>query len=267
VEAAEAPRLAIVGRPNVGKSMLLNALLGEERVIVSPVPGTTRDAVDMRVQFKGRELVLVDTAGLRRPGKVGRGLEHHAALRARHALERADTALALFDATEGVTAHDAHVVGYAIDAKRGVVVAANKWDLMAGVDPSDFERQVRKKLHFARWVSFRIISAKEGLGIAQLLDEALRISDARRQRIETGLLNRVIQQAVAERPPPMVKNRRLKMLYATQPASAPPTFVFFVNDAALVHFSYRRYLENVLRDRFGFEGVALKLSFRSRKER
>ena len=266
-EAVKTPRLAIVGRPNVGKSMLLNAVLGEERVIVSSAPGTTRDAIDTRFTFRGREVVLVDTAGLRRPGKIGRGLEHHATLRARHALQRADTALVLFDAPEGFTAHDAHIVGYALQARTGVVVVANKWDLMAGADLSEFEREVRRRLHFASWVSLRIISAKEGLGITQLMEEALRISDARELRIETGQLNSIVHRAVAERAPPMVKNRRLKVLYVTQPAVAPPTFVFFVNDAKLVHFAYRRYLENVLRDRFGFQGVALKLSFRSRKAR
>ena len=266
-EEVRTPRLAIVGRPNVGKSMLLNAVLGEERVIVSSVPGTTRDAIDTRFTFRGREVVLVDTAGLRRPGKVGSSLEHHATLRARHALERADTALVLFDASEGMTAHDAHIVGYALKARTGVIAVANKWDLLDGVDLGEFEREVRRKLHFASWVSFRIISAKERVGISQLMEEALRISDARDLRIETGQLNNIVHRAVAERPPPMVKNRRLKLLYVTQPSVAPPTFVFFVNDAKLVHFAYRRYLENVLRNRFDFQGVALRLSFRSRKAR
>jgi GTP-binding protein len=152
-------------------------------------------------------------------------------------------------------------------ARAGIVLVANKWDLMAGASLSDFEAEVRRKLKFASWVSFAVISAKEGTGITPLLRESLRICDERRRRIDTGVLNAVVQRAVAEQPPPRVKNRQVKLLYLTQPEVAPPTFVFFVNDASLVHFSYRRYLENVIRARFGFEGVALRLSFRSRRER
>ena len=263
----EAARLAIVGRPNGGKSMLLNAILGEERVIVSDVPGTTRDAIDTAFEFEGHPLMLVDTAGLRRPGKVGAGVEHHAAMRARRALERAHVALVLFDASEGLTAQDVHIIGFALKARSGVVVVANKWDLMGTAIPADFERGVRRRLHFAPWTSLRVTSAKEGMGIRPLLQEALRIRDERLRRIETGPLNSVVQRAVAEQDPPIVKNRRLKLFYVTQPGVAPPTFVFFVNDARLVHFSYRRYLENVIRRHFGFDGVALRLSFRSRTER
>jgi GTP-binding protein len=259
-------RIAIVGRPNVGKSMLLNAILGEERVIVSGEAGTTRDAIDSDFEFKGRQLVLVDTAGLRRPGKVGRGVEHHATLRARHALDRADVALCLFDASEGMTSQDSHIVGFALKARTGVLVVANKWDLMDGVPLADFEDRVRRKLHFASWASLRVISAKERAGISPLLEEALRISDERRKRIDTNVLNSVMQRAIADSPP-STGRRQLKLLYATQPEVMPPAFVFFVNDASLVHFSYRRYLENVIRRNFGFEGVSLKLSFRSRRER
>lgn len=266
-EQAAAPRLAIVGRPNVGKSMLLNAMLGEERVMVSDVPGTTRDAIDTTFEFQGRQVVAVDTAGLRRPGKTRGALEHHASLRARHALERADTALCVFDGTEGLTSQDMHIIGYALDAKTGILVVANKWDLMAGADLAEFERAIRARLHFAPWLSFRIVSAKERAGIDQMLREALRITEERTRRVETAPLNAVVQRAVAERPPPLVKNQRLKLLYVNQPQVAPPTFVFFVNDATLVHFSYRRYLENVIRRAYGYQGVALKLVFRSRRER
>ncbi len=266
-EIAEAPRLAIVGRPNVGKSMLLNAILQEDRVIVSPAPGTTRDAVDTPFEFEGRGLVLIDTAGLRRPGKIGRGLEHHADLRARQTLDRADVALVLLDATEGLTAQDRHIIGLALKAKTGVVVVANKWDLMAGTSPAEFEQQVRRRLQFAPWASFCIVSAKEGAGIVPTLRQALRLYDVRRQRIETAPLNALIQRVVAERPPPTVRNQQPKFFYVTQAEISPPTFVFFVSDASLVHFSYRRYLENVLRGRFGFDGVALRLVFRSRRER
>ena len=263
---AGAPRIAIVGRPNVGKSMLLNSILGEDRVIVSDIPGTTRDAVDSSFEFAGRSLVLVDTAGLRRPGRVHEAVEHHATLRARHALERADTAFIVFDATEGMTAQDLHVIGFALKAKTGVVAVANKWDLMAGKSLADFERDVRHRLRFASWASLRLISAKESTGIHPLLAEGLRLSDLRTQHIETGRLNAVVQRAVADRPPSMVKNQQLKLYYVTQMRGAPPTFVFFVNKAALVHYSYRRYLENIIRRAFGFEGVTLDLKFRSRKE-
>ncbi|MCH8010283.1 MAG: ribosome biogenesis GTPase Der, partial [Chloroflexi bacterium] len=212
------------------------------------------------------QLTLIDTAGLRKPGKVREGLEHHASLRSRHALDRADTALIVFDASEGLTAQDLHIVGFAIKAKTGVVLVANKWDLLAGEELADFELDVKRRLKFASWASLRITSAKEVQGITQLLREAVRVSDERKKRIETGRLNSIIQRAMVDQPPPMVKNRRLKLLYVTQPSVAPPLFVFFVNDAVLVHFSYRRYLENVLRDKFGFEGVALRLAFRSRRE-
>jgi GTP-binding protein len=263
----EAPRLAIVGRPNVGKSMLLNAILGEERVIVSPVPGTTRDAIDTTFAFKNRPLVLVDTAGLRRLGHIGHGMEQHMAMRAREALDRADVALVVFDASEGLTAQDLHIAGYALKAKTGVLIVANKWDLVSAKTRAEFEQEVRRRFYFAAWVSFCIVSAKERTGIRRLLNEALRLCDERRRRIETGPLNAVVQRAVAERPPPLVRNRRLKLLYVNQPEVAPPTFVFFVNDASLVHFSYRRYLENVIRANFGFQGVALRMVFRSRRER
>lgn len=267
VQEVDVTRLAIVGRPNVGKSMLLNAIIGEDRVIVSPEAGTTRDAIDTPFDFQDRQLSLIDTAGLRRPGKVREGLEHHASMRARNALDRADTALIVFDASEGLTAQDLHVVGFAIKAKTGVILVANKWDLRSGEELAEFELDVKRKLRFASWASFRITSAKERQGITQLLREAVRVSDERKKRIETGQLNATVQRAMVERPPPMVKNRRLNLLYVTQPSVAPPLFVFFVNDAALVHFSYRRYLENVLRDKFGFEGVALRLAFRSRREK
>lgn len=266
-KALAMPRFAIIGRPNVGKSMLLNAVLGEERVIVSDVAGTTRDAIDTTFEFEGQHLVLVDTAGIRRPGKVQEAIEHHAVLRARRALDRADTALVVFDAREGMTAQDLHIVGFALKARTGVVAVANKWDLMAGASLADFEKDVRGRLRFASWASLRVISAKEGTGINQMLREGLRICEERRRRIDTGPLNAAVQRAIADRPPTMVKNQRLKIYYVSQAEDTPPVFVFFVNKAELVHFSYRRYLENVIRKQFGFEGVFLTLNFRSRKER
>ena len=265
--AATALGVTIVGRPNVGKSLLLNAILGEDRVIVSEEPGTTRDAIDTAFEFEGRSLVLVDTAGIRRRGRIQRGVESHATLRARRALERGDVALVVFDAVEGFTAQDAHVAGYALEAHKGLVLVANKWDLMGDTSRDEFERGVRRRLRFAPWASLYIVYAKEGTGIREMLGEVLRIGEERMRRIDTAQLNVVIRRAVAERPPPSARRgRRPKLFYATQAEVSPPTFVFFASNAGEIHFSYRRYLENVLRRAFGFEGAALRLVFRSRRE-
>jgi GTP-binding protein len=262
-------RLAIVGRPNVGKSSLLNAILGEERVIVSEAPGTTRDAIDTPFEFDGQRLILIDTAGLRRRGAVEPGVETHAALRARRALERAQVALCVFDLSEGFTAQDAHVVGYALEAARGVIAVGNKWDLVrdGAWTQEDLERRLRWRLKFAPWVSVRFVSAKERTGIAELLAEAVRIGQERRRRVDTGALNQAVRRAAAEKPPPMPsRGRRINILYVTQAEVDPPTFVFFVSAAAGIHFSYRRYLENVIRRNFGFKGTAIRLIFRGRGE-
>jgi GTP-binding protein len=270
VEAGEAPaalRLAIVGRPNVGKSSLVNAILGEERVIVSEVPGTTRDAIDTPFVYRGERLVLVDTAGLRRRGAIEPGVEKHSTLRARRALERCDVALCLFDMSEGFTAQDAHVVGYAIEALRGIVVVGNKWDLVrdGAWTQEDWERRLRWKLKFAPWASIRFTSAREGSGIDEVLAEAVRIGHQRERRIDTGALNQALRRALAEKPPATpVRGKRLKLLYATQADVRPPTFVLFLNDASLAHFSFRRFIENTIRRTFGFEGTAIKLVFRGR---
>ncbi len=274
-EAAEedaALRIAIVGRPNVGKSSLLNAILGEERVIVSEVPGTTRDAIDTRFDFDRTPLVLVDTAGLRRRGAIEPGVEKHSTLRARRALERAQVALCVIDLSEGFAAQDAHVLGFALDAFRGIVVVANKWDLVRG-DPDggeawtqeQWERRIKWKLKFAPWISVKFISAKEREGIREVLDEAVRIGAERKRHVETGALNQALRRAVAQKPPPTpAKGKRVKLLYVTQAEVDPPTFVFFLNDASQVHFSYRRYMENVIRRQFGFEGTSIRLVFRGR---
>ena len=266
VEAAEALAIAIVGRPNVGKSMLLNAILGEERVIVSDEPGTTRDSIDTPFRFQEQELLLLDTAGIRRRGRVQRGVEKHSVLRAERAVERADVALLLMDAGEGVAAQDTHIAGLIADAYVGLVLVVNKWDL---IDPAptfrkQFERVVRHRMRFAPWAPLRFISAKEGMGIDGLLAEALKVGEERRKRVSTGELNAVVQRAVGERGPPSVGGRKLKVLYCTQVQAAPPTFVFFVNDASLLHFSYRRYIENRLRRVFGFAGTPLRLVFKGR---
>jgi GTP-binding protein len=262
-------KLAIVGRPNVGKSSLLNAILGEDRVIVSEVPGTTRDVIDTPFVFNEQPLVLVDTAGLRRRGSIEPGVEKHSTLRARRALERAQIALCLFDLSEEFTAQDAHVVGYALDAARGIVVVANKWDLVRDGEwtKEDWERRLRWKLKFAPWIPIRFISAVERTGIDEVLAEAVRIGEQRQRHVDTGALNQVMRRAVAEKPPPTPsKGKRIKLLYVTQAEVDPPTFVFFLNDASAVHFSYRRYMENVIRRHFGFEGTSIKMVFRGRNE-
>jgi len=266
VEAAEAPAIAIVGRPNVGKSMLLNAILGEERVIVSDEPGTTRDSIDTPFRFQEQELLLLDTAGIRRRGRVQRGVEKHSVLRAERAVERADVALLLMDAGEGVAAQDTHIAGLIADAYVGLVLVVNKWDLIdsAPTFRKQFERVVRHRMRFAPWAPLCFISAKEDMGIDGLLAEALKVGEERRKRVSTGELNAVVQRAIGERGPPSVGGRKLKVLYCTQVQAAPPTFVFFVNDASLLHFSYRRYIENRLRRVFGFAGTPLRLVFKGR---
>lgn len=265
-------RIAIVGRPNVGKSSLLNAILGEERVIVSDVAGTTRDAIDTRFEFEGTQLVLVDTAGLRRRGSIEKGVEQHSALRARRALERAQVALCLIDLSDGFTAQDAHVIGYALDDFKGVVCVANKWDLVReaaesgeGWTQEQWERRIKWKLKFAPWMRVLFMSAREGVGVQDVLQEAVRVGAERHRRVETGALNQALRKAIAQKPPPTPsKGKRIKLLYATQAEVDPPTFVLFLNDASAVHFSYRRYIENVIRRNFGFEGTAIRLVFRGR---
>jgi GTP-binding protein len=262
-------RLAIVGRPNVGKSMLVNAILGQERVIVSDEPGTTRDAIDTPLRYLDHNLVLVDTAGVRRRGRIQGGLERHSVMRAQEAIDRADVAVLVVDATEGITAQDTHIAGYVAEAAKGLVVAINKWDLMPPDDDSRkaIMREARTRLRFASWATVCLVSAKEGTGIRELLAAGLAAGAAHGQRVPTATLNVAMQRALATHGPPSVGGRRLKLLYVTQAAVRPPTFVLFVNDAALLHFSYQRYLENSIRRAFGFQGTALKLIFRGREEK
>ncbi len=269
-EADHAPAaIAFVGRPNVGKSSLLNALLGEERTIVSDIPGTTRDSIDTRMEWGRSEIVLIDTAGIRRRGKVASGpaAERFSTLRALKAVTRADVAVLVIDAVEGLTAQDAHVAGYVAEEGRGLVIAVNKWDLVEDKTDKTFDQYVdwiRADVPFLDFAPVVSISAKTGQRVSRVLELAIDIWAERRKRISTGELNRVLAAATARTPPPPVRGRRPKLFYMTQAAIAPPTFVFFANDAASVHFSYRRYLENQLRERFGFDGTPLKLVFRDR---
>jgi GTP-binding protein len=261
-------RIAIVGRPNVGKSALVNAILGQERVIVSEMAGTTRDAIDTPFEYEGHPMVLVDTAGIRRPGKVEVGVEKYSVMRARDALDRCDVAVLVLDSPQGVRAQDMHVAGYVADAYKGMIVAANKWDLMEDDEEERklFARKALYRLKFTPWAPLAFVSAKTGLNVEGLLDLALEVQEARSTRVPTHDLNAVIREAVGSHPPPSPGKQALRIKYVTQPEIRPPTFVFFTNDATLIHFSYRRYLENALRKRFGFEGTAIKLEFRSRRE-
>ncbi len=268
-EDAEPAAIAFVGRPNVGKSSLLNALLGEERSIVSEVPGTTRDAIDTRLAWGRSEVVLIDTAGIRRRGKVASGpaAEKYSTLRALKALSRADVAVLVIDAVEGLTAQDAHVAGYVVEEGKGLVIAVNKWDLLTEKTDRTFDQYVewiRNEVPFLDFAPILSISAKTGQRVGRVLEAAVDIWAERRRRIGTGELNRMLAASTERTPPPPVRGRRPKLFYATQAAVAPPTFVFFASDASAVHFSYRRYLENRLRETFGFDGTPIKLVFRDR---
>jgi GTP-binding protein len=263
---SEALRIAIVGRPNVGKSALVNAVLGEDRVIVSDVPGTTRDAIDSAVAFGDRSLVLVDTAGIRRRGHIDVGVEKHSVMRAQQAIERADVVVAVMDATEMLTAQDTHVISFAEAEYKSLVIAINKVDLIQRVPGwrADLTRLIRQRLKFAPWAPIVFLSALEREGIEDMLSAAIVAGDAREHRIATPALNSTIKRAVAKHSPPSVNGKRLRIFYATQAETRPPTFVFFVNDPALVHFSYERYLENSLRGSLNLEGTPIKMTFRNR---
>lgn len=261
-------RIAIIGRPNVGKSMLLNALAGQERVIVSDVAGTTRDAVDLDVDAPEGQFTLVDTAGIRRPGKLGVGIERHSVTRAREAIERCDVAVLVIDGTIGITAQDAHIAGMAVEAYKGLILAVNKIDLWE--DPAErrewAQRQMRGRIQFLPWAMVTFMSALERKGLSELLKLCVQVRDARRRRVSTGELNTLLRKAVASHQAPVVHHKRLKLFYATQAGIEPPSFILFVNDPKIVHFSYRRYLERVIRQAYDFEGTAIKVVLKARSE-
>jgi GTPase len=265
----DAVRIAIIGRPNVGKSSLLNALLQEERAIVSPIAGTTRDAVDTALTWEGQKIVLIDTAGIRRRGKVESGIEKYSVLRAVNAVQRADVALLVTDAQDGVTAQDAHVAEFITDAFKSVAVIVNKWDAIEDKDSMTINRHtedVRQRMKFFDYVPVLFISAKTRQRVSKVLPMAMQIAVQRNMRIPTSELNRILREAIMAHPAPSRRGKPLKFLYATQAETAPPTFILFVNDKELVHFSYERFLENRIREVYPFTGTPIRLFFRSRDE-
>ncbi len=268
-EEPQAIRIAIVGRTNVGKSSLLNAVLREERVIVSPVAGTTRDAIDTSLTWYGQPVVLIDTAGIRKRGKVAPGVEKYSVMRALKAIDRSDVVLLVIDGSEGPKAQDAHIASYILEDNKSVVVVVNKWDLVAKDHRTmdAYRERVRTELKFIPYAPVTFVSALTRQRVDQVLETAVRVYQQRFQRIPTGELNELVQESIARHSPPSKAGKRLAFYYATQPTVDPPTLVFFVNDSRLVHFSYQRYLENRIRERWGFEGTPLRLRFEGREKK
>jgi GTP-binding protein len=261
-------RIAIVGKPNAGKSSLLNKLVGQQRAIVSPIPGTTRDAVDTRIEVEGLPVTLIDTAGIRRRGKIEQGVEKYSVLRSFKAIERADVALLIVDAESGITAQDTHIAGFILEAWKSTVVLVNKWDAIEkdSFTMDDYTRHVRQELNFMDYVPLLFISAKTGQRVDQVLPMALRVQEERLARITTAMLNRVLRDAQDAHPTPSHAGRQLKIYYGSQVRVDPPTFVLHVNDPKLFHFSYMRYLENQFRETYGFIGTPIKIIAHGHKE-
>ena len=268
-EEDEIPKIAIVGKPNVGKSSLVNKIAGENRVIVSEIAGTTRDAVDTVVKYQGKEYTLIDTAGLRRKNKIKEEIERFSIIRAVAAVERADIVLMMIDADEGVTEQDAHIAGIAHERGKGVIIVVNKWDKVEKDDKTiyRFTETVREKLSYMSYAEIVFISALTGQRIGRLFELIDMVLANQSQRVPTGVLNEIITEAVVMQQPPSDKGRRLKIFYVTQVSVKPPTFVVFVNDKELMHFSYTRYLENKIREAFGFRGTPMRFLIRERKEK
>jgi len=265
----EAIKIAIVGKPNAGKSSLLNKLVGKERAIVSPIPGTTRDAVDTNIQYEGIDVTLIDTAGIRRRGKIDPGVEKYSVLRSFKAIERADVALLMIDATTGITSQDAHIAGFILDAWKSCVVLVNKWDAVEkdNYTMDDFSKRIRQDLNFMNYVPLLFISALTGQRVDKVLPLALQVQEERLVRLTTSKINQIIHNAQDAHPAPSLKGRQLKMYYGTQVRSDPPTFMIYVNDPKLAHFSYRRYLENQLRAEYGFLGTPIRIVMKGRREK
>ncbi len=260
-------KIAIVGKPNVGKSSLLNRITGEERSIVSPIPGTTRDAVDTHLEYEGIPVTLIDTAGIRRRGRIDPGVEKYSVLRSLRAIERADVSLLMVDATSGLTAQDAHIAGFILDSWKSTVLVVNKWDAITkdAYTMDAFTKQVRQELNFLDYVPVLFISAKSGQRVDQVLPTALRVQEERLVHLSTSQLNQIIQRAQDQHPAPSHSGRQLKIYYGTQVRSDPPTFMLYVNDPSLSHFTYIRYLENQLRQVYPFLGTPIRFVLRSRR--
>lgn len=268
-EEDDRPRIAIVGKPNVGKSSIVNKLLGKNRVIVSDIAGTTRDAIDTAIKYNGKEYVFIDTAGLRRKNKIKEEIERYSIIRTVTAVERADVVLIVIDATEGVTEQDAKIAGIAHERGKGIIVVVNKWDAIEKNDKTmyEYEKDIRNTLSFMPYAEIMYVSAETGQRLNKLYDMIDMVMENQTLRVQTGVLNEIMAEAVAMQQPPSDKGKRLKLYYITQVSVKPPTFVIFVNDKELMHFSYTRYLENKIREAFGFKGTSLKFFIRERKEK
>lgn len=268
-EEDERPRIAIVGKPNVGKSSIINKLIGEDRVIVSDIAGTTRDAIDTTVKYHGKEYIFIDTAGLRRKNKITEDLERYSIIRTVTAVERADVVVLVIDASEGVTEQDAKIAGIAHERGKGIIVAVNKWDSIEKDDKTIYKHtnKIKEVLAFMPYAEMIFVSALTGQRLNKLFDLIEQVIQNQNLRIATGVLNEIMTEAVALQQPPSDKGKRLKLYYITQVAVKPPTFVIFVNDKSLMHFSYTRYIENKIRQAFGFAGTSLKFFIRERKEK
>ena len=268
-EEDERPRIAIVGKPNVGKASLINKLLGEDRLIVSDIAGTTRDAVDTEITFDGKEYVFIDTAGLRRKNKIKEDLERFMIIRTVSAVDRADVVVLVIDAVEGVTEQDAKIAGIAHERGKAVIIAVNKWDALEKDDKTIYRvtERVRDTLSYMPYAEILFVSAKTGLRLPKLFETINMVSENHAMRVQTGVLNEIMAEAVAMQQPPSDKGKRLKLYYITQVSVKPPTFVIFVNDKELMHFSYTRYIENQIRETFGFKGTPLRFIIRERKEK
>ncbi len=267
IEEDDRPRIAIVGKPNVGKSSIINKLIGENRVIVSNIAGTTRDAIDTEVRRNGKDYIFIDTAGLRRKNKIKEELERYSIIRTVTAVERADVVILVIDATEGVTEQDAKIAGIAHERGKGIIIAVNKWDAIEKNDKTVYEytNKIRNILSYMPYAEITFISAVTGQRLPKLFELIDMVIQNQNLRVATGVLNEIMTEAVALQQPPSDKGKRLKLFYITQVAVKPPTFVIFVNDKELMHFSYTRYLENKIRDAFGFKGTALRFLIRERK--
>ncbi len=268
-EEDERPRIAIVGKPNVGKSSIINKLIGENRVIVSDIAGTTRDAVDTAIKYNGKEYVFIDTAGLRRKNKIKEELERYSIIRTVAAVERADVVILVIDAVEGVTEQDAKIAGIAHERGKGMIIAVNKWDAIEKNDKTiyEFTNKIKEFLAYMPYAEMTFVSAKTGQRLFKMYDIIDTVIENQNLRVATGVLNEIMTEAVAMQQPPSDKGKRLKLYYITQVSVKPPTFVIFVNDKELMHFSYTRYIENKIREAFGFRGTSLRFIIRERKEK